>query len=556
MMNVLADIPVPTDGELARRCAAIGGDLDRANDSADWRGAFSRWDDVRREWRSYASLVRLEYSQDTRSATRREAQAELDRRTPGFTALDDALKRRFNASPYRATLEAEFGPQAFALWEADVACFSPAISNDLVREANLVRDYTELLAAATVRFDGEDRSLGGLDAYLRDPDRSVRHAAEAARWRAFEERADRLDDIFDQLVRVRHRMARALGFENFIDLGYKRMHRIDFGAADVARYRAEIERTVVPFATELVRAAGERANVSPVKFWDEGSLGTPVRPNGNAAWLLDTTRAAFEALDPALGEFASFLLDRDLVDVENRPGKAIGAYCTQFPTRRVPFVFANFNGGRGDVRTLTHEFGHAFAAYRSRAQNVVDYLTPTYESAEIHSMALEYLAWPEIGRYFGDGAEAYKRDHLFDGVLFLPYAAAVDEFQHLVYASPEATPAQRHEIWRELEARYMPWRDYGDLGHPLAGGLWQEKRHIYVVPFYYIDYALALCCALQFWEQAHANRSDAMNRYVALCTRGGEAPFKALVASAGLKSPFDSGVLEAVVNAAKANVIF
>jgi M3 family oligoendopeptidase len=199
-----------------------------------------------------------------------------------------------------------------------------------------------------------------------------------------------------------------------------------------------------------------------------------------------------------------------------------------------------------------HELGHAFQGWNSLDKPVVDYITPTLESAEIHSMSLEYLSWPEMDRFFGDDAPAYRREHLIDALLFLPYGVAVDHFQHLVYAHPGATPDERNAMWREVERRYLPWRDYGDLTHPLRGGLWQEKRHIYVSPFYYIDYTLALCCALQFWVRADRDRADAMAAYVALCKRGGEAPFGELVRSAGLASPFEPGALEDVVNAASA----
>jgi M3 family oligoendopeptidase len=197
-----------------------------------------------------------------------------------------------------------------------------------------------------------------------------------------------------------------------------------------------------------------------------------------------------------------------------------------------------------------HELGHAFQSWNSLDKPVVDYLSPTYESAEIHSMSLEYLSWPEMDRFFGEDADAYRREHLIDALLFLPYGVAVDHFQHLVYAQPGATPAERNAMWQEVERRYLPWRDYGDLEHPLRGGLWQEKRHIYTSPFYYIDYTLALCCALQFWVRAERDRGEAMDAYVALCRRGGEAPFGELVRGAGLLSPFEPGALEGVVTAA------
>jgi M3 family oligoendopeptidase len=550
----LSGITAPDDATLAKSYGEIVAKLSQAETSDAWRHEFGKWDALRRSWKTWANVTRLRYTQDTRRDEFREAQNELDRRAPSVTALDSSMKQLFLASAERPQLEAGLGAQAFALWDADVSAFDPKISADLVRESSLSREYTELLATATVPFAGEERSLGGLGAFLQDPDREVRHAAERARWSAFDDRADRLDALFDELVRLRDGMARKLGFTSFTQLGYRRMRRVDYGPDDVARYRAEVERVVVPLAHELVRRSATEAGLERAYFWDESSLGMQDRvvPNGDRDWILGQTRAALAAIDPSLGEFVEMLLGAELVDVGNRPGKALGAYCTQFPTRNVPFVFANFNGSRSDVRTLMHELGHAFQAWRSRDKAAIDYLSPTLESAEIHSMSLEFLSWPQMARYFGSGADAYRREHLLDAMLFLPYGVAVDHFQHLVYASPTATPAERHEMWQEMERRYLPWRDYGDLGFPAKGALWQEKRHIYVAPFYYIDYTLALCCALQFWVRAEADRDATMSAYVDLCARGGEAPFRDLVRSAGLRSPFEEGVLADVVRSASA----
>jgi M3 family oligoendopeptidase len=547
-------ISAPSDAELARQYARISGRLDNARDAREWSAEFTAWDGLRRTWKSWANLVRLRYSQDTRSDECRDAQSELDRRAPAVTALDKAMKARFLASGERRRLEDDLGTQAFALWDADVAAFDDSIAADLVRESELGREYTELLARVEVPFDGELRSLGGLGRYLQDPDRATRHAAERARWSAFEQNAERLDAIFDNLVRLRDGMARKLGYSNFTELGYRRMRRVDYGPGDVARYRDEVVRVVVPFAHELVRRGASEANLDRAYFWDESALGVEkaIVPLGDRDWIIARTREALAAIDPSLGEFVDVIVERELLDVENRPGKALGAYCTQFPTRGVPFVFANFNGSRSDVRTLMHELGHAFQAWRSRDKEAVDYLTPTYESAEIHSMALEYLSWPEMERYFAGNADAYRREHLMDAMTFLPYGVAVDHFQHLVYEHPGATPAERHEMWQEMERRYLPWRAYGDLAFPSKGALWQEKRHIFVAPFYYIDYTLALCCALQFWVRAQADRAATLDAYVALCSRGGEAPFRELVKSAGLRSPFEAGALAGVVTAAAA----
>lgn len=547
-------ITAPNDAQLTKDYGEIAGRLSGARGPEAWHEQFAKWDGLRRTWRSWGNLTRLRYSQDTRSDAFREGQSELDRRSPGVTALDKAMKERFLASGERPSLERGLGSHAFALWDADVAAFDDSIADDLVRESELSREYTELLARASVPFDGEARSLGGLGRYLQDPVRETRHAAERARWNAYDANAERLDEIFDGLVRLRDGMARKLGFENFIELGYRRMRRVDYDAFDVARYRDEVARVVVPFAHDLVRKGAVAAGIDRAYFWDESALGVEKRiaPLGDRTWILARTREALASIDPSLGEFIDVIVERELLDVDNRPGKALGAYCTQFPTRGVPFVFANFNGSRSDVRTLMHELGHAYQAWRSRDKGAIDYLSPTSESAEIHSMALEYLSWPEMERYFGNDADAYRREHLMDAMLFLPYGVAVDHFQHLVYEHPAASPAERHAMWQEMERRYLPWRAYGDLAFPAKGALWQEKRHIYTAPFYYIDYTLALCCALQFWVRARSDRAATLDAYATLCARGGEAPFRDLVRSAGLRSPFESGALADVVSAAGA----
>jgi M3 family oligoendopeptidase len=553
-MYWMDEIVSPSESALSAEYGAISAQLDGAQSVPAWRDGFGRWDTARRGWQSWANVTRLRYTQDTRRDDYRDAQAALDRRSPGVASLDTAMKQRFLMSAARPALEAELGVQAFALWSADVTTFDDAIAPELVRESELKRQYTELLACANVTFEGEQRSLGDLGTALQDSERERRHAAQRALWSAYSERSERLDSIFDELVRTRDGMARKLGFENYTGLGYRRMQRVDYGPEDVARYRDEVARVVVPFAHELVRKHGARAGVDRVYFWDESSLGSDEssRSLGDPAWILGRTQEALEAMDPELGSFARAMIGNELFDVENRPGKALGAYCTNFPTRRVPFVFGNFNGSRADVRMLMHELGHAFQAWKSRDLAAVDYLIPTYESAEIHSMSLEYLSWPQMDRFFGGDASAYRREHLLDAMLFLPYGVAVDHFQHLVYAHPAATPAERHEMWQEVERRYLPWRDYGDLEHPNRGGLWQEKRHIYIAPFYYIDYTLALCCALQFWVKAASDRDATLESYVALCARGGEAPFRELVRSAGLRVPFEAGALQDVITAASA----
>jgi M3 family oligoendopeptidase len=513
------------------------------------------WDGLRRELETWSSLTNLRFTQDTRDAAARAARERCDEAEAMLTGYDNAMKRRLASSDARSALEAapSVGCQAFRLWDADLATYDPAIEPDLVEESKLSADYLELMAAIEVDFRGERLNLSGLAKYVAHPDRDVRHEAAAARWTAIGERAEALDTLYDRLVHLRDRMARTLGFAGYTQLGYARMRRIDYDRTAVERYRDAVVAHVVPVAHEIARRAARRLGSAELAQWDERVLlpEAPPRPLGDARWIMDRTVEGFADLDSRLGEFAALMDRRELTDLVARPGKAGGGYCTAFPTLGVPFIFTNFNGTNADITVLMHELGHAFQRYSSRNQPLVDYFWPTHEAAEVHSMSLEFLSWPLMERFFGDGADAYRRNHLAESVMFLPYGVAVDHFQHLVYERPDATPAERNAMWQFVERRYLPWRSYGDLARPNDGAFWQGQQHIYRSPFYYIDYTLALCCAMQMWVQAGDDASGTFERYAALCARGGEAPFRTLVTGAGIVEPFDPSALPAIVAKAR-----
>lgn len=514
--------------------------------------AVRAWDAIRREVETYSSLVGLRFQQDTTDPDRKQAREEWDEAEPRWTELEVVMKRALLTHPLRAELEAVIGAQAFALWESDVLAFDPAIKADLATEAKLGAEYVELLASAELPFDGEVLNLSSIQKHRQSPDRAVRRAAEEVFWAWYAANGDALDRIFDDLVRLRSSMAGQLGLADFTELGYRRMCRVDYDRSDVEGLRAAVREHVVPFAAEIRRRQAEALGVDRLMAWDEpvhDTAGNP-QPLGDHDWMLARAAEMFDAMGD-LGPFFRRMQAGGFLDLADRKGKAGGGFCTSFPTDGMPFVFANFNGTKGDVEVFSHEMGHAFQNYESRNLALTDYLWPTYESAEIHSMSLEFLTWPHMERFFGDGADRFRRVHLAEALLFLPYGTAVDHFQHEIYARPTMSAAERHDVWRSMEQTYMPWRDWGDLAYPAKGGRWQHQRHIYLMPFYYIDYVLAETCALQFWVRCERDRDAAMADYVALCRRGGEAPFRSLVASAGLTSPFEDGCLAEVVEAAR-----
>ncbi len=540
----------PTRDSLAASYAAIAALLDQGALDA----ALSAWDQERRRYDSWSALVQLAFSRDTTSETARAERDYADALGPEATDHDTRIKRRLLALPEREALERAVGAHVIRLWENDVTTFDPAIAADLEAEAKLCARYTELLASARITVRGETTNLSGLAPFGESLDRALRHEAEQARWAFFAENAGALDEIYDQLVALRHGMARKLGDPSYTTLAYRRMRRVDYGPEQVARFRAQVVQHVVPLVGRLLEQRRAAQGWDRLRSWDENLIdpaGNP-KPAGDHDFLVAQARTMFDRLDPEMGAFYRMMSDGGFMDLKNRPGKAGGGFCTSFPTEGVPFIFANFNGTHGDINVFTHEMGHAFQNWKSRDLPGIDVLWPTMEAAEINSMALEFLTYPQMALMVGDAAaDRFRRMHLIGSLAFLPYGVCVDHFQHEIYANPAMSPAERNATWRRLETLYMPWRDYGDLAHPAGGGRWQAQLHIYRLPFYYIDYTLALCCAMQFWIAARDAPDDAMWRYRDLAALGGSAPFTALVASAGLVSPFEDGALEGVVRVAE-----
>jgi M3 family oligoendopeptidase len=546
-------VETPSIENVTAEYQAIAQQLDAATNTADRVAACEQWDSLRRRLGSWSAMTYLHFYQDTQNEAYKQARDYCDEISPKLTALEVEMKRRLLDSPDRSEIEQALGKQAFLLWEADITTFDPVIESDLVQESKLAAEYTELIASASLEFEGDRLNLSQIRKYTQDPNRDRRHQAERVRWGFFLENRDRLDQIYHDLVQLRHQMAVKLGYDNYIGLGYKRMQRVDYGQQEVERYCQQVAEEVVPLARQILERQKEKLNLDRLFYWDESLFdlqGNPT-PQGDYDWMLESAQEMFAGMNPELSDFFGMMVKSHLLDLKARTGKAGGGFCTAFPTYGLPFIFANFNGTKGDVDVFTHEMGHAFQNWQTRNASLSDYLWPTSESAEIHSMSLEFLTFPQMEKFFGEDAQRYRLQHLTESLLFLPYGVAVDRFQHLVYANPAATPKERHQMWQEVEAIYLPWRQYGDLTHPAEGGLWQEKQHIYCSPFYYIDYTLALCCALQFWVKAKTDYSNTLKDYVALCQRGGEAAFQELLRSARLTSPFESGALTQVLTEAR-----
>ncbi|MBQ9393764.1 MAG: M3 family oligoendopeptidase, partial [Oscillospiraceae bacterium] len=398
-------------------------------------------------------------------------------------------------SPFRGDFAAEFGNLMFLNAEIELKSFSPEIIPELQKENDLTQEYEKLLASAQIPFEGKTYTLSQLTPLKSCADDGRRLAAWKAEGQWYKDNQPRLDAIYDELVHLRHAMGAKLGYEGYTTLGYYRMGRNCYTRDDVEKFRAAVRSDLVPVAAEIYRAQAKRLGKEyPLSFADAAlkfRSGNP-RPVGTPDDILAQGRKFYDELSPETGRFFRAMLDGELLDVLSTEGKQAGGYCTAIPDYRMPFIFANFNGTRDDVETVTHEAGHAFAFWMN-ADRIPDSTScPTLEGCEVHSMSMEFFAWPWAKLFFGSDTRKFLYSHLAGALTFIPYGTMVDHFQHLVFENPGWTPRERHNAWKELLGVYMPWmRLDGDIPFYADSEGWQRQHHIYSSPFYYIDYCLA-----------------------------------------------------------------
>lgn len=503
---------------------------------------------LRLTFSSMYNLCHIRHTVDTRDAQYEAENTFFDENNPGFEALNNRFYELLLASPFRKELEAKWGDQLFVLAELSIKTFKPEILENLQEENRLVSEYIKLKASAKIPFKGVEYNLSTLFVVETDPDRDTRRAASEAKWKFFSDHAAKTEHIFDQQVAVRHEMAKALGYRNFVEMAYARMCRSDYDAEKVAIFRKQIETHIVPIATSFYERQRKRLGLEKLKYYDEEFRyvsGNP-KPKGTPEWIIEQADTMYQELSADTEVFFRFMQDNHLMNLVAQEGKATGGYCTFIGEYKAPFIFSNFNGTSADIDVLTHEAGHAFQMYLSRDHQLTEYNFPTYEACEIHSMSMEFFTWPWMHLFFGPDADKYKFAHLAAAIQFLPYGVAVDEFQHFVYENPEVTPADRNAAWREIEKKYLPHRDYDGNAFLESGGFWQKQSHIFANPFYYIDYTLAQICAFQFWKKDREDHNAAWQDYIRLCKAGGSLPFLELVRLANLRSPFEEGCVSSV----------
>ncbi len=500
--------------------------------------------------RTSMELAMIRHDIDTTDEFYEKESDFYDEVTPIINQYENEYGQVLYDSPFREYLESKIGKVTFKNIEIANKAFDEKIIPLMQEENALSSRYSKLIATAKIPFEGEIYNLSLMKKFQTSPDREVRRKAWKAVSDYFLSVTDEIDEIYDKMVKNRTEQARQLGYENYVELGYYRMNRNCYDKEMVENFRKQVKEYFVPFANKLHEQRRARIGVDKLSYIDTDvyfTNGNPA-PTGTPEEILAAGQKMYGELSPQTKEFFDFMMENELFDVLGRKTKRQGGYMTYIPNFKSPFIFANFNGTSGDVDVITHECGHAFQGYIVRNEEIREFADITMETAEIHSMSMEYFTYNWMDLFFGDRKDDYLKMHLEDSSAFVPYGCMVDEFQHIVYENPDMTPAERKAAWSELEKVYRPHMDYEEDPFFGKGGFWQRQPHIFGSPFYYIDYCLASVCAMQFKVMMDEDFGKAWENYYKLCKLSARDFFTNVITEAGLKSPFEDGCIKNLVD--------
>ncbi|HMJ65757.1 MAG TPA: M3 family oligoendopeptidase, partial [Candidatus Binatia bacterium] len=417
-------------------------------------------------------------------------------------------------------------------------------------EAKLEQQYQKLAGSLTVQFRGEEKTLPQMGRYLEEPDRPLRQEAwESVANRRLKE-AEKFQDIFDQLEKLRQQIARNANFSNYVEFAFRKHARFDYTPEDCYRFHAAIETEIVPVVRQLQARRRQQLGVETLRPWDiavDPLNRPPLRPFEQVDRMVTGTQKIFDRLDGKMSTGFREMQDRKLLDLANRKGKAPGGYQYTLEEARLPFIFMNAVGLQRDVETILHEAGHAFHALATQQEDLHPYRSAPIEFCEVASMSMELLGNEFLEEFYSAGdANRARRTHLENIIGLFPWIATVDAFQHWIYSHPGHTRAERNAAWVDLMKRFggdVDWSGYDDA----RANLWHRQPHIFTSPFYYVEYGIAQLGALQVWWNSHKDKSKAINDYHRALALGGSRPLPELFQAAGCRFAFDRETIKPLV---------
>ena len=533
-----------------QKYAEITDKFDKAEDIQTQLNAYNEFIGIFKNYSTCESLSYIRFTLNTEDELYSKETDFYDETSPIVTKMYTEFAKHMLNSKFRKELEAALSPLIFTNYEIARKAFDERILEDVQEENRLTTEYKKLLSSAQIPFRGEVLNISQIGKYKESVDRETRREAFNAHGAFMKENSEKFDNIFDKLVKVRDRMAKKMGYKNYVELGYYRMGRNCYSPKDIEAFREQVIKDWVPFVNKMKKAQAAELGIDKIMLYDDTIClknGNP-EPVGTVDEIFNNGKCMYEEMSKETGEFINFMLEHELFDVIARKGKSVGGYCTELADYKMPFIFANFNGTYGDVDVLTHEAGHALASYKAM-KNI-----PLYElnqggmeTCEVHSMSMEFFAWKWMDLFFKEKASNYRFMHISNAIYFIPYGTMVDYFQQCVYEKPEMNPSDRKALWLKLESIFRPYMGQEGITYMEEGGRWQYQSHIYERPFYYIDYCLAQTIAMNFLIAMNNDYDNAFKKYDAFISKGGSQTYVELVKEAGFNLPFEKGALSQLI---------
>ena len=478
---------------------------------------------------------------------------------PKISPLANELNKKFVESPFMDDLDKE-----------KFFVYSRAIKKalEIYREENIElftqlqvkqQKYQGITGAMSVELNGQEYTLEQASIFIKDLNREVRENA----WKTIQQRRlidkDNLNILFDELIKLRNQVALNSGFENYRDYMFQALGRFDYTPQDCYDFANAIEKEIVPILKEQAEKRREALGLDILKPWDlEVSVsGKPaLKPFNNGEELIDKSIACFNAIDEKLGSKLATMKANNLFDVETRKGKAPGGYNYPLAETGAPFIFMNSANSLRDLTTMVHEGGHAIHTFLTANLELNDFKHCPSEVAELASMSMELISMDNWDVYFDNEEDLIraKKEQLADVLKTLPWVAVIDQFQHWIYTNPDHTAADREETFKQIYNRFgAGFADWTDLDQQF-GNVWQKQLHLFEVPFYYIEYAIAQLGAIAVWKNYKENPEKALDQYLAALSLGYTKPMNEIYETAGIKFDFSADYVKELAQFVKSEL--
>lgn len=519
-------------------------DLDNRADG--WLELFEKWNELKSYIGSEGSRIGYRFSQDM-SNKKAEADDKYFREKigPAVSKPEHFLTKALLSSRHKQAVAKRYGQQLLVDYEISLKPMDPINTKLRVQSSNICADYEKLIAQAKIKYKNKELNLSKARSLLFSDDEKTRREVyeKIAQWVL--SNRDKLASYYSQLVKLRAQMANNLDYDSYVQSAYEMRGRTDYGRSDVEDFRRLILKYVAPVYQKYAARQAKNLGAPSLRPWDLNYDPTTSLPLGIVPVenQLSQSQQLFNKLSPRLGKHFQRMVNENLIDLPTRPNKQAGAYCTSFEDEGKVLIFCNSTGDAEDIRVLTHEMGHAFQGWESQHIEAVELQWGTAELAEVFSMGMEFLSMPYIDEFFPEEEAAKFATHRWAESLFtLLYVAVVDEFQHWIYDNPQATSNQRDDKWQEIYGRYLGAVDFSGI-EDYKKTRWYLQSHIFTIPFYYIDYALAEICAMQLALLASKDHSKALDVFLKMAKLGGTRSFIQAVEYGGMRSPFEEKLM-------------